>query len=86
MEFNGGIFSFTGTRKSPLNMFWLHELTLASGRNSRGAGGGDGVPFVIFPRKYKGWSGLKLSLTCRQGDFAEDLSEEGKRAKASWTS
>ena len=82
MEFNAGIFSFTGTSKSPLNMFRLRELTLARGRNSCGAGGGDGVPSGIFPAIIKGWSGLELSLTCRQGDFAEDLSEEGRQTKS----
>jgi hypothetical protein len=49
------------------------ELTLAQSRNSRGAGGGDGVPFGIFPRFIRGWSGLELSLTCRQGAFSQDL-------------
>ena len=29
-------------------------------RNSRGAGGGDGIPFGIFPAIIKGWSGLEL--------------------------
>ena len=86
MEFNAGIFSFTGTSKSPLNMLRLCELTLARSRNSCGAGGGDGVPFGIFPRIIGGWSGLELSLTCRQDDFAEDLSEEGMRTQASGTS
>jgi len=28
MEFNAGIFSFTGTRKSPLNMLQPRELTM----------------------------------------------------------
>jgi hypothetical protein len=55
-------------------MLRLRKLTLATGRNSRRAGGGDGVPSGIFPRNTKGWSGLKLPLTCRQDDFAEDLS------------
>jgi hypothetical protein len=63
-------------------MLRLRELTLALSRNSRGAGGGDGVPFGIFPRSISGLSGLMLSLTCRQGDFADDLSEEGMRTKA----
>jgi hypothetical protein len=66
-------------------MFQLQELTLAYSRNSRSAGGGDGVTFGVFPRNTKGWSGLKLPLTSRQGDFAEDLSEEGKRTKSSGT-
>ena len=82
MEFNAGIFSFTGTRKSPLNMFRVHELTLAQSRDGCGAGGGDGVLFDIFPRNTKGWSGLKHPLTCRQGDFAEDLSGQGRQTKA----
>jgi hypothetical protein len=57
-------------------MFRLRDLTLAQSRN----GGGDGLSAGIFRRIIKGWSGLQFSLTCRQGDFAEDLSEEGKRA------
>jgi hypothetical protein len=67
-------------------MFRLCELTLARSRKSRGAGGGEGVPLGIFPAIINGWSGLELSLTCRQGDFAEDLSEEGMRTKTSGTS
>jgi hypothetical protein len=63
MEFNAGIFSFTGTRKSPLNIFQLRELTRAQSRNSGRAGGVDGVRFDIFPRNTKGWSRLELSLT-----------------------
>jgi hypothetical protein len=59
----------------------LCELTLARSRNSCGAGGGDGVPFGIFTAIIKGWSGSEFSLTCRQGDFAEDLSVEGMRTK-----
>jgi hypothetical protein len=63
-------------------MLRLRELTLARSRNSCG----DGVPFRYFsPQLYriiKDWSGLEPSLTCRQGDFAEDLSEEGKRTKS----
>ena len=44
------IFSLTGTSKNPLNMLQLCELTSGRGQNSRGAGGGDGVPFAIFPQ------------------------------------
>ena len=58
-------------------MFPLRKLTLARRRNSRGRGTGDGVPFRIFLAIIKGWSRLTLSLTCGQGEFAEDLSEEG---------
>ena len=32
------------------------KLTKRRGRNSRGAGGGDGVPCGIFPRNTKGLS------------------------------
>jgi hypothetical protein len=63
-------------------MLRLRELTLAQSRNSRGASGGDGVPSGIFPRNSKGWNRLEPSLTCRQGDFAEDLSEQGIQAQA----
>jgi hypothetical protein len=63
-------------------MFRLRKLRLACSRNNCGAGGGNGVPFGIFPAIIKAWSGLELSLTCRQGDFAEDLSEEGKQTKS----
>jgi hypothetical protein len=63
-----------------------HRINHASGRNSRGAGGRDGVPFDIFPRIINGLLGLELSLTCRKGAFAEDLSEEEKRMQTSWTS
>jgi hypothetical protein len=44
-------------------MLRLRELTLAWSRNSRGAGGGDGVALGIFPYIYKGSGGLALSLT-----------------------
>jgi hypothetical protein len=67
-------------------MFQLQELTLACSRNSRSAGGGDGVvAFGVSPRNTEGWSGLKLPLTSSQGEFGEDLSEEGKRTKSSGT-
>jgi len=59
------------------------RINHASGGNSSGAGGRDGVPFGIFPYSTKGWRELELSLTRRQGDFAEDLSEEGMKAPAS---
>jgi len=67
-------------------MFRLRELTLARSRDTCRAGGGNGVPFSIFPAIIKGWRGLELSLTCRQGDFAEDLSEEEIRTKVQGTS
>jgi hypothetical protein len=67
-------------------MFRLRELTLGRGRNSGGTGGGGGVPFGIFPAIIKGWSGLELSFTCWQGDFAEDLSEQGMHTQTSGTS
>jgi hypothetical protein len=73
-------------RKNPLNMLRFRELTFAQDESSRGAGGPHGVPFGLFSSIIKGWSGLELSLTCPQGDFAEDPSEEGVRAKSSGTS
>jgi hypothetical protein len=60
-------------------MFRLRKLTLACSWKSSGAGGGDGVRFGIFPQTINGLIGTKLSLTCRQGDFAEDLESERKR-------
>jgi hypothetical protein len=39
-------------------MIQLRKLTLALSWNSRGAGGGDGIPCGIFPYIYKGSSGL----------------------------
>jgi hypothetical protein len=38
---------------------------------------------AFFSHIYQGLERLRLSLTRRQGDFAEDPSEEGKRAKTS---
>jgi hypothetical protein len=64
-------------------MFRVRKLTSARSRIGCGAGRGDGVANGIFPIFIKGWSGPELSLTCRQGDFAEDLSEEGNRTKMS---
>ena len=73
-------FFFTGTRKNPLNIFWPRKLTPVRGRNLYGAGRNDGVASGIFPIFIKGWSRLGTSLTCRQGDIAEDLSEGRKTA------
>jgi hypothetical protein len=42
---------------------------------------GDGLANGAFPHIYQGLEGLWLSLTCLQGDFAEDTSEEGIRTK-----
>jgi hypothetical protein len=67
-------------------MFRLQKLTPALSRNSRGAVGGDGVPFGLFPHMYQGLERAPLSLTCRQGDFVDNLSEEGMQTKASGTS
>jgi hypothetical protein len=62
-------------------MLQLRELTLALSRKRCGTGGGDGVPFGILPSIIKCSSGLALSLTCRQGEIADDLSEEGIRTR-----
>jgi hypothetical protein len=40
----------------------------------------------IFPHIYQGLERDEAALTRRQGDFAEDLSAEGKQAKTSGTS
>jgi len=63
-------------------MFRHRELTLAKSRNSRVADAEMASRPVLFPRIIKGWSGLELSLTCRQGDFAEDLSDAGMQTTA----
>jgi hypothetical protein len=63
-------------------MFRLRELTLARTPGTAAAQAAMASPLGIFPAIVKGWSGLTLSLTCRQGDFAEDLSEEGRQTKA----
>jgi hypothetical protein len=62
-------------------MFRHRELTLAKSPNSTAQAAAMACRSVLFPRIIKGWSGLELSLTCRQGDFGEDLSEEGMRTK-----
>jgi hypothetical protein len=63
-------------------MFRHRELTLAKSRNSTAQAAAMASRSVLFPRIIKGWRGLELSLTCRQGDFAEGLSEEGMQTKA----
>jgi hypothetical protein len=66
-------------------MFRLQKLTLArslNGCDEDGAMASRSVFLLIF---IKGLSGPELSLTCRQGDFVEDLAEEGMRTKASGT-
>ena len=66
MEFNAGIFSFTGTRKSPLNIFRTCELTTRAAGKAVAQGAATGVPLGIFPYSIKGWS----ALTCRQEAFS----------------
>jgi hypothetical protein len=66
-------------------MFRLQELMLSRSRNSCSAGAVMASRSVFFLIFIKGRSALKLSLTCRQGDFAEDLLEEGIEVKASGT-
>jgi hypothetical protein len=63
-------------------MFRHGELTLARSRNSTAQAAAMASRSVLFPRIIKDWSGLELSLTCRQGDFADDLSDEGMQTKA----
>ncbi|MGC2395922.1 MAG: hypothetical protein WA579_07995, partial [Rhodomicrobium sp.] len=63
-------------------MLPLRELTLAHGRNRCGAAvkvaSGSVFFFIIF---IKWLGGVEISLTCRKGEFAEDVSEEGIRRK-----
>jgi hypothetical protein len=54
---------------------------LALGWNAIGAGGADGVASGIFLIFIRGWSGLELSLTCRQSEIAEDLSDKERERK-----
>ncbi len=75
MEFNTGIYPFTGTSKSPLNMFQLRDLTILGSRNSAAEAEAT-ASRTVFSCDFKGLSRLKLSLTRRQGDFAEYYSEE----------
>ena len=70
-------FHLLGTRSNPLNIFRVRDLTLALSRNSCG----DGVANGIFPHIYQGLERAEAALTFRQGDFAEDPSEEGKQAQ-----
>jgi len=74
-----------GVETAPLNMLRLRELTLAKSRDRTAQAAAMASRSVFFPRIIKGWSGLELSLTCRQGDFADNLSEQGMRTKASGT-
>ena len=62
-------------------MFRLHELTLAQSRNSRCADGGNGRPVRYFSSIYQGLKRDQALVNPWQGDFAEDLSEEGTRRK-----
>jgi hypothetical protein len=64
-------------------MFPTPELTTRVAGTEAAQAAAMAVPSAIFPRKHKGWSGLEPSLTCRQGDFGEDLSDEGKQTQAS---
>jgi hypothetical protein len=64
-------------------MFPTRELTTRAAGIEAAQAAAMAFPSGIFPRKYKGWSGPEPSLTCRQGDFGEDLSDEGKQTQAS---
>jgi hypothetical protein len=59
-------------------MLRTRELTTRAAGTDAAQAAPKALPSGIFPCKYKGWSGLKHPLTCRQGDFAEDLSEQGR--------
>ncbi|MGA9267030.1 MAG: hypothetical protein WBV79_11360 [Rhodomicrobium sp.] len=82
-------FSFTGTRKSPLNMFWLllaSQINAGARPERLGRRRDDGVANGFFPHIYQGLGRVEAALTCRKGAFAEDPSEEEMQTKASGTS
>jgi hypothetical protein len=64
-------------------MFWTRELTARATRTEAAQAAAMAFPAAIFSRNTKGWSGLTLSLTRRQDDFAEDLSDERRQTQAS---
>jgi hypothetical protein len=86
MQHNGSNPLISLVLKHSLNMFRLQKLTLARNWNGCGAGAAMASRTVFFLIFIKGWSGLETPLTCRQGDFAEDPSEEGNQAQTSGTS
>jgi hypothetical protein len=55
-------------------MFRLRKLTPVRGRNGCGADVAAVFRSAFFPIFIRDWRRLETSLTCRQGDFAEDLS------------
>jgi len=81
MEFNAGIFPFTGTRSNPYVS--ASRINACEEPDSCGAGGGDGLPSALFPSIIRGWSGLELPLTRRQDEIGEDPTGEGNRTKTS---
>jgi len=83
MEFNAGIFPFTGTRSNPLNMFRHRELTLAKSRTAAAQAAAMASRSALFPSIIRGWSGLELPLTRRQDEIGEDPTGEGNRTKTS---
>jgi hypothetical protein len=66
-------------------MFQPRELTTRAAETAAAQAAAMASRSIFFLAIIKGWSGLELSLTCRQGEFAEDLSEEGMRTQASGT-
>ena len=71
MEFNAGIFSFTGTRSSPLNMFRAYELTTRGGGTEAARAAAmacHAVFFLAFVQQYQGLerSGAVVNLTARR--------------------
>jgi len=66
-------------------MFRLRELTLARSRTAAAQAAAMASPLVFSSQLSRYYRGLELSLTCPQGDFADDLLEEEMREQASWT-
>jgi hypothetical protein len=62
MEFNAGIFSFTGTRSSLLNILQARLLTLPKPFAPAAAH----VPYLVFPIHIN----ALMPLTSRQGAFS----------------
>jgi hypothetical protein len=64
-------------------MFLDQRINRLRGPEQRRRKRPDGVADGLFPYIYQGLERAGAALTRRQGDFAEDLSEEGKSAKTS---
>jgi hypothetical protein len=71
--------------KIGLNIFLDQRINRSRGPGQQQRRRCDGVANGIFPHIYQGLERAEAALTCRQGDFGEDPSEEGNRTKTSVT-